>query len=178
MPNATDFPDIGLRAASAVSGPLRARGSRRTIALTAALYGALAFAADVKLGKPLTLSEPKSITDVLAKPEALVGKTVQVKGKVTEVCKMMGCWMALIDPATNRTLRLKVNDGEITIPQDAVGKIAVAEGTLTKMELSREQVIARAKHEAEEQGRKFDPKSIKQGETVYQIQGSGIAILN
>jgi len=142
------------------------------IFLTSAVFGA-----DQKLGQPLTLAEPTPIPAVLAKAERYVGKTVQIKGKVTEVCQMMGCWMALIDPESNATLRVKVNDGDIVFPKESIGKMALAEGKLAKLQLTREQAVARAKHEAEEQGRKFDPKSVKAGTTIYQIQGAGAVIL-
>lgn len=135
-------------------------------------------AADVKLGKPLKLTQTSSVTDLLSKPDPVVGKTVQVKGKVTEVCQMMGCWMALADPDSGKSLRIKVNDGVIVIPKESVGKMAIAEGTFSKIELTKEQAIGRAKHEAEEQGRKFDPSTITSGQTIYQIQGSGIVISN
>ena len=135
-------------------------------------------AADLKLGKPLTLTQASSVADLLGKPDPLVGKTVQVKGKVTEVCQMMGCWMALVDPDSGKSVRIKVNDGVIVIPKEAVGKMAVAEGSLSKLQLTKEQAIGRAKHEAEEQGRKFDPSTITSGQTIYQIQGSGIVITN
>ncbi|MDX2153901.1 MAG: DUF4920 domain-containing protein [Bryobacteraceae bacterium] len=113
----------------------------------------------------------------MSQPDAFVGKTVQVKGKVTEVCQNMGCWMNLVDSASAKSVRIKVKDGEIVFPKDAVGKMAIAEGKLAKMELTKEQVVARAKHEAEEQGRKFNPHSVKGGETVYQIAGTGAVLL-
>ncbi|MBX9603465.1 MAG: DUF4920 domain-containing protein [Bryobacteraceae bacterium] len=138
---------------------------------------AASFAAELKLGKPLELASPMTIEKVLAEPDALVGKQIQVKGKITEVCQMMGCWMALRGES-GQVLRVKVNDGEIVFPKDSAGKTAIAEGKLTKRELTRDQAAAEAKHEAEEQGRKFDPASVKAGKTVYQIQGSGAVILN
>jgi hypothetical protein len=63
-------------------------------------------------------------------------------------------------------------------PKEAVGKMATAEGELKKFELTKEQAIARAKHEAEEQGRKFNPASVKGGATIYQIQGTGAVIVD
>ena len=129
-----------------------------------------------KLGKPLTLAKPMMVADVMANPSPLAGKTVQVKGKISEVCQMAGCWMSLVDG--ENVLRIKVNDGDIVFPKDSVGKMAIAEGKLEKMELCREQMISRAKHEAEEQGRKFDPKSVKAGKTIYQIQGVGAVLLD
>lgn len=117
-----------------------------------------------------------TVADVMANPSPLAGKTVQVKGKISEVCQMAGCWMSLVDG--ENVLRIRVNDGDIVFPKESVGKMAIAEGKLEKMQLSREQMIARAKHEAEEQGRKFDPKSVKGGKTIYQIQGVGAVLLD
>jgi hypothetical protein len=135
-------------------------------------------AADSKLGKPLTLETSTSIAEILASPDKYVGKTVQVKGKVTEVCEMMGCWTNLLDSASGKMIKVKVTDGDIVFPKEAVGKMATAEGELKKFELTKEQAIARAKHEAEEQGRKFNPASVKGGATIYQIQGTGAVIVD
>jgi hypothetical protein len=130
--------------------------------------------AETRLGDPLTLREPSPVKQVLADADKLVGETVQVRGKVTEVCQMMGCWMALVD--SGFSIRIKVNDGDIVFPKESVGKLATAEGKLEKLTLTREQAVARAKHEAEEQGRKFDPSAIKSGAVIYQIKGSGAVI--
>ncbi len=146
--------------------------------LAAILLTGTVLVAEVKLGKPLELKDPVTIAEVFAKPENYVDKTVQVKGKVTEVCQMMGCWMALVDPASNKNIRVKVNDGEIVFPKDAAGKTAIAEGKLVKVSLTQEQAVAQAKHEADEQGRKFNPKSVKGPSVSYQIQGSGAVLLD
>ena len=143
---------------------------------TALLLTACAMGADQKVGKPLTLSAPTPLAQIDAQPDKYVGKLVQVRGKVTEVCEAMGCWMNLVDPVGERSIRIKVNDGEIVFPKSAVGKLATAEGTLVKLELTRDEAVARAKHEAEEQGRTFDPKSVKSGGTLYLIQGAGAVI--
>ncbi len=135
-------------------------------------------AAELKLGKPLTLKEPLSVEAVLASPDKYLGKTVQIKGRITEVCQMMGCWMNLVDPASGKMLRIKVNDGEIEFPKNGNGKHAIAEGTLVKLELSKERAIAEAKHEAEEMGRKFDPAKVTGPIVRYQMKGSGAVILD
>lgn len=147
--------------------------------MMAVLTGCAALLAAPKdLGKPLTLKEPMTISKVLAAPDDFTGKTVQVKGKVTEVCTMMGCWMNLVETGASKEIRIKVNDGELVFPKEAIGKMAVAEGTFKKIQLTREQAIARAKHEAEETGRKFDPEKVKGPLTIYQIQGTGARILD
>jgi hypothetical protein len=143
--------------------------------LTATLSLTLLSAAEIKLGKPLTVKEPMPLATLLAKPADYVGKTVQVKGKITEVCQMMGCWLDLTNDEGQK-LRIKVNDGEIEFPKDAAGKMAVAEGQFNKLELTREQAAARAEEEAKEKGKKFDPASVKGPVTIYQIQGAGAVI--
>jgi hypothetical protein len=133
------------------------------------------FAADLKLGKPLTVKEPMALASLAGHPDDYVGKTVQVRGKITAVCQMMGCWMELTNDAGQR-VRIKVEDGDIVFPKDSAGKTALAEGKFTKTELTHEQALAQAKEAAEETGRKFDPSKVKGGMTIYQIEGTGAVI--
>jgi uncharacterized protein DUF4920 len=137
---------------------------------------AVAGAAERKLGKPLTLKQPTPIPTLISEPAPYLGKVVQVKGKITEVCQEMGCWMAIADPESGKTVRVKVNDGEIVFPKDAAGKTAVAEGKFSRIELNREQAVAYLQHQAEENGRKFDPAGVKSGLTIYQLAGLGAVI--
>jgi hypothetical protein len=150
---------------------------KRTIGIVILGAGLLA-AAELKLGKPLTVKEPVSVERIYAEPEKFLGKTVAVKGKITEVCQMMGCWMNLHDAASGKMIRIKVNDGEIEFPKNGSGKMAIAEGTLMKIELSKERAIAEAKHEAEEMGRKYDPNKVTGPVTRYQIRGTGAVVLD
>ena len=129
-----------------------------------------------KLGKALTLKQPMTVRHLLSNPAPLVGKTVQVTGRITEVCQMAGCWMALADLESSEFLRVKVDDGDMVFPKEGVGKVAIAEGTLAKLTLTKEQAIAQARHEADEQGRKFNPDSIKSGTVIYQLRGSAAVI--
>ncbi len=146
----------------------------RLLIVTLLVCGALR--ADEKVGKGLTLAGPTPLAQIEANPNQYTGKLVQVRGRVTEVCQAMGCWMNIVDPVGEKSMRIKVNDGEIVFPKSSVGKIAVAEGKLVKLELTREQAVERARHEAEEQGRKFDPGSVKSGGIVYLLQGVGAVI--
>lgn len=129
-----------------------------------------------KFGKGLTLKESTPIGTILGAPDQYVGKMIQVKGTITEVCQMMGCWLQIQDG--DKGLRVKVKDGEIMFPKNGAGKKAVAEGLLKKIELNQQQAVAWAKHEAEERGQKFDPSKIKSGMTMYQIQGTGAVVLD
>ena len=148
----------------------------KTLLAALAAIGLLS-AAEMKLGKPLTVKEPVPIASLLAHADDYVGKTVQVKGKITEVCQMMGCWMDLSNE-NGQSIHIKVNDGEIEFPKDSAGKTALAEGQFTKEVLTRDQAVARAREEAKEKGKKFNPESVKSGITVYQIQGTGAVVLD
>jgi hypothetical protein len=132
--------------------------------------------AETKLGKPLTVNEPMPLATLLAHPDDYVGKVVQVKGKIVEVCQEAGCWMELTNEAGQK-VRIKVKDGEIVFPKDGAGKVAVAEGRFAKIVLTKEQAIERAKEAAKEHGKPFDPSTVTGPVTTYQIQGSGAAIL-
>ena len=145
--------------------------------LTACLAAVPLLATDENLGAPLTLKTQTPISDLLAKPAKFVGRSVQVKGKATDVCQMMGCWIMLTDAASGASIRIKVNDGEIVFPKDSVGKMVVAEGTFSEQKLTHAQAVERAKHEAEEKGRKFDPASVKGPVTIYEIKGAGAVIV-
>jgi hypothetical protein len=146
------------------------------ILFAALVAAALLCAADSKLGKPLALKGPVTVDAVLANPAQYVGKTVQVKGKITAVCQMAGCWMDLVGEK-GKTIRIKVNDGEIEFPKDGAGRMAIAEGKLVKIEMTREQAAEQAKHEAQEAGKPFDPASVSGPAVRYQIQGSGAVIV-
>ena len=147
--------------------------------LAACLSAALPLAAaDENLGAPLTQKTQTPIAELLAKPARFVGRSVQVKGKITDVCQKMGCWIMLLDAATGASIRIKANDGEIVFPKESIGKMAVAEGSFQEIKLTRAQAVERAKHEAEEKGAKFDPASVRGPLTIYQIQGTGAIIVD
>lgn len=140
-----------------------------------ALAAAPALAA-TKYGKPLTDATPVKVSELMAKPDAYVGKVVKIEGLVTEVCPKRGCWINVAGDKEFQTIRVKVEDGVIVFPLTDKGKKVVAEGTFTKMELTKEQAIERAKHHAEETKTKFDPASVTGPQTVYQIQGTGAVV--
>ena len=138
--------------------------------------GVAALCGAEKFGTGLTLNDATPLATLLSTPDDYVGKMVQVKGKVTEVCQMMGCWLQIQDG--EKGVRFKVKDGDIMFPKDSAGRTATAEGVFKKIELNRRQAVAWAKHEAEERGQKFDASKIKSGMTMYQIHGTGAVLLD
>jgi len=93
----------------------------------------------------------------------------QIKGKVVEVCKAMGCW-AKIQKEDGTTVMIKVKDHEFAMPLDIVGKTIVAEG---KAEL-KETSVSMLKHYAEDAGKsKEEVEKIKEPkkEIIMTIKG-------
>ncbi len=129
-----------------------------------------------KYGKGITLKKSIGVTELLAKQDNKVDEVVQVTGRIKKVCPMMGCWLELEDPKTNKLIKVKVEDGVIVFPKDAAGKMATVEGTLTKETMSKRKAISYYRHLAKELGEKFDPKSITGPMDLWQIQGTGALI--
>jgi hypothetical protein len=145
-----------------------------SILLAAMLSPVTAFAKD--FGQGVTLFEETAISSILDNSTDYVGKKVKVSGLVIDVCSTRGCWIYLAGDRDFEKIRIKVTDGEIVFPMEARGKMATVEGVVESMELTREEVIKRRKHHAEETGTAFDPSTVTSGETVLRIRGLGAAI--
>lgn len=110
-------------------------------------------------GQPLAAAEAASVASILQDPLAWEGRTVRVSGKVKDVCRKMGCWMEIED-ASGAAIQIKVDDGVIVFPVDAIGRRAVTEGRVEVRELTREQYLEWRRHLAEEQGKPFHPDDV------------------
>jgi hypothetical protein len=127
-------------------------------------------------GKGIAGFQKVAISELLADPDAYVDKEVQVEGLVLDVCPRRGCWIEIASDKEFQSLRFKVDDGVISFPMEAKGRRVVAEGVFRKYTLSREDLIARAKHRAEEKGEAFDESTVTGPETYYQIEGIGARV--
>ena len=127
-------------------------------------------------GEEITMSEETAISSIIDTPDVYVGKKVKVSGLVVDVCSRRGCWIYLAGDREFEKIRVKVTDGEIVFPMEARGKVAIVEGVVESMDLTKEEVIARRKHHAEETGEAFDPSSVTSGETVLRLRGLGAEI--
>lgn len=137
----------------------------------------VAATADAKtFGAGVTLTKTTAVSEIYANPKEYVGKKVKIKGLVVAVCAKRGCWMDIAGDKPFQKIKLKVDDGVMIFPMSARGKLATVEGTIEKMELTHEEAIAHHKHLAMERGEKFDPKSVKGGEVIYRIKGTGAVI--
>jgi len=129
-----------------------------------------------KYGKEITLEEKTSISDILSNPEDYLDKTVLIEGEVLDVCPKMGCWMEIKSDVEGEKIKVKVKDGDIVFPVEAKGHTALVEGKVYKIELSKEDAVSYYEHEAEERGGEFDPSTVTEAVTIYQIKGLGAEI--
>lgn len=127
-------------------------------------------------GAALSDAEIVPVSKLYAEPDAYVGKPVKVEGRVVSVCAKRGCWMELAGDQEFQSMRIKVEDGVIVFPMDAVGHMAVAEGVFTKIDLTLEQTQAMEKHRCEEAGEEYDPSKTCTPASLFQIAGVGAEI--
>ncbi len=140
-------------------------------------------------GDGVTLAEAVAIDELLANPSDYVGQTIRVDGVITGVCKKRGCWMQITDPESGDGVRIKVEDGVIVFPYEAMGHEAQAEGVFEAIKLTPEQVEARtAAAHNHKQGESCDKDGSDAGtagtgcdlepvnEYVYLIRGTGAVI--
>jgi len=111
-------------------------------------------------GEKISEGNVQDLNNILKFSESYLNKNVIIKGKVTEVCPMRGCWMQVKDDEFNLSIRTKVVDGEIVFPLSAKGRTATIEGVFTRLDLSEEQAINWKIHLAEEKGVILKPEDI------------------
>jgi hypothetical protein len=129
-----------------------------------------------KYGKEIILKEKTNISDILSNPEDYLDKTVLVEGEVLDVCPKMGCWMEIKSDVEGEKIKVKVKDGEMVFPEEAKGKDALVEGKVYKIDLTVEEAVEYYEHQAEEKGEEFDPSTVTEAVTIYQIKGLGAEI--
>ncbi|WP_305046547.1 DUF4920 domain-containing protein [Geoalkalibacter sp.] len=124
-------------------------------------------------GAPLTLTETTSVSAILADPDSYVGKTLQIKGLVVEVCAKRGCWINIAGEKPFEKLHVKVDDGVVVFPLTARGKTATVEGVWEKIVRQNEFGFTRTKPNLD---KAVDPASVSTAEVFYQLRGLGAVI--
>ena len=131
-------------------------------------------------GSAITKKEINDIRGIFSNPDLFIDEEILTKGKILEVCPMRGCWINICDPEyPNKTIRVKVVDGEIVFPLSSKGKNVNVQGFFDKIEFSSEQAKKWKIHLQEEKGIIVNPDSvIVESEDLieYRIIGKGIQI--
>ncbi len=112
-----------------------------------------------------------SYSDLLSGLNESNGKTVAVKGTVSEVCQAMGCWMTM--DANGTVTRVKTGH-EFLLPKDIAGREAMVTGKFVVTEISEDD----AKHYNDESPNPKKSEDIVGPQKAYEIEATGIVILD
>ncbi|MEI6858756.1 MAG: DUF4920 domain-containing protein [Shewanella sp.] len=118
------------------------------------------------------------VSTLMADPERYLDKNVTIKGTIVGVCEKRGCWMSIASDERFQTLKIKVKDGEMVFPLSARGKEALATGKLQALEFGLQQTREIKAYYAKEAGDEFDPASVTEAMTTYQLVPTGVSILD
>jgi hypothetical protein len=139
-------------------------------------------------GKGVSLARPVAVDALLANPEKYLGNPVRVDGVITGVCKMSGCWIQVSDPATGKGVRIKVEDGVIVFPPEAVGHRVSAQGVFEAQTVPAAPAGLGGHTEAQAGGPTCERSTVpklggnacdepeEKAAVVYQIAGTGAVI--
>lgn len=120
-------------------------------------------------GLDFTLNESVPAGTVLSNPDAYVGQTVRVTGKVSDVCQKMGCWMVITD--ADKHMRITTKDHKFFVAKDGAGAICDLEGTVVKREANPERT---AHYKSEQSEGAPMPEAEVEGKATYEIVASAI----
>ena len=126
-------------------------------------------------GKGVNVQDVTAVSAILDTPDTFIGKTVRIEGMILEVCAKRGCWIYVSGDRQGEKIQVKVLDGEIVFPMSASGRMAVVEGVVEELKVSKEEMIQYFKHLAEEKGQPFDPSTVKD-ERMIRLVGLGADI--
>jgi len=111
--------------------------------------------------------------------DGYLDKNVLIQGEIVDVCPMRGCWIEVKDFDSEKSIRVKVKDGEIVFPEDSKNKQVLVEGIFSKLIFTEEQAIKWKIHLAEEKGINLKEEDIELDASdlvEYRIKGLGAQI--
>ena len=94
----------------------------------------------VRRGAAIGDSPTVDLTSAIAAPEAHLGQSVIVEGKVDKVCQVKGCWLELMPSGESRGVRVKFENYGFFVPKDSMGWTARLEGEFVREQLSKRDV--------------------------------------
>ena len=124
-------------------------------------------------GAKITAENALTVDQLYAKMKNSKGATpINLKAKVTEVCKEMGCWIKVETPTGEMTVRMK--DHSFFVPLVLSGKTVVIEG-IAEEKLS---TVEQLRDVAEDSGKsKEEVAKITQPKKEIILQAKGVLVL-
>lgn len=88
-------------------------------------------------GESFDLNTVTSLDNILGDFESYAGKSVQMKAKVTNVCRTKGCWMALSADVDDE-VRVRFKDYGFFVPISLIGKEVIVEGDIQRLLIEKD----------------------------------------
>ena len=128
------------------------------------------FGEKVTADKAITVDQLQNL--LMSKDEGSRKADVKIKGVVTDVCTMEGCWIKVQSP--DGKMMVKMKDHKFTVPLALSGKTVVIDGAAEEKITSVEQL----KHFAEDAGKsKQEIAAIKEPKKEIVIDAKGVLVL-
>jgi hypothetical protein len=123
-------------------------------------------------GEEISWEGAEDISGLLELPEETESSELKVRGVITEVCQMKGCWMKL-DLGNGETVRVTFKDYGFFVPKDAAGREVVIEG-LPEMKLTSVETL---RHYAEDAGKSEEEiAKITEAKRELTFEAKGVVI--
>lgn len=121
---------------------------KKFIVLTLALVlmSAVVFSGEVKLGEKVTLEKATKVSEINAKPEKYIGKTVRIEGYIVGGCFHHGTWIAIASDKEFQQMVVWPKKGQIKFPLEHKGKYGIIEGKVYVYERTEEEAKNWIKH--------------------------------
>jgi hypothetical protein len=151
---------------------------------TLTLLSFLAFACNKKasvpandgkhFGEKITKTGAISYDDLLIKLKTTTGMEGKVKGKVSSVCQVKGCWMTIVsDKPGQPSMMVKFKDYGFFMPKDLSGQIVIMKGKA----YTETTPVEELRHYAEDAGKsKEEIAAIVSPKTELKFLASGVVI--
>jgi hypothetical protein len=90
-------------------------------------------AAELKVGKAITIKDKSSVSKILKEPAKFEGKTVLVEGKILDVCQDSGCWIELSGEKAGQKIKVQFEEGKVSVPKNSKGKFVSVQGIVEEI---------------------------------------------
>lgn len=110
------------------------------------------------------------VTDFLAKPDAYVGKTIQLEGDISAMCTHKRGWFAVVaEDNSGGTVRIFTKP-TFLVPEGSIGKFGRAEGKVEAIEMSGKVAKYMAKEHKLGDPKKIDENAVHK---TYVLRATG-----
>jgi|SRR5688500_5494068 hypothetical protein len=129
---------------------------------------ATSLASAEQYGAPITLEHAVPLDVAVKQLGEQSEATVLVESRVDKVCKAKGCWIGLKSAAGD--IHVTFENQAFFVPFTLVGQTVLAQGRLTKIEMTLEETRQHIKDSG------GDPSTVRQPGVRYELVASGLEV--